>query len=140
MEYIENRAFKWVALIGFWIKIIFYLFLQFAPGLGIRSFDFRAKRSFFVQKWVNERFICSFLVSDLSDSLMIGHFLWATLANCSWLLIFGERNERFAHITHLIWAKWAFQSHCSQKKRIWAKMSDSLIFLKFFILITLYKT
>ena len=28
------------------------------------------------------------------------HFWWATLANCSWSLIFCERPERFAHIAH----------------------------------------
>ena len=55
-------------------------------GLGIRSFDFQMNRSFFVQKLTNERFakkmsdsfIRSFLVSDLSDSLTIAHFLSAT--------------------------------------------------------------
>ena len=47
-------------------------------------------------------------------------------------LIFGERNERFANIAHLIWAKWAINSHRSPKKRKWAKMSDSIHFLDFF--------
>ena len=117
------------------------------PGLGIRSFDFRANHSFFVQKWANERFaqkmsdslICSFLVSDLSDSLTIAHFLWVTWPNRSWLLIFGEQPEQFAHIAHLTWAKWAIHSHRSPKKRKWAKMSNSLIFSIFFIKIV-YKT
>ena len=79
-------------------------------------------------KKMSDLLIHSFLVSDLSDSLMISHFLWATWANPSWSLIFGERPERFARIAHLIWAKWAIHSHRSPKKRKWAKMSDSLIF------------
>ena len=97
-------------------------------GLGIRSSDFRANRLFFAQKWANERFaqkmsdsqIRSFLVSDLSNSLTITHFLWATRANRSWSLIFGERPKRFAHITHFWWATWAIHSHRSPKKRKWA--------------------
>ena len=65
-------------------------------GLGIRSSVFRANRSFFAKKLANERFAlknerfphslifgerlerfahgCSFLVSDLSESLMVTHF------------------------------------------------------------------
>ena len=90
-------------------------------------------------KWMSDSLICSFLVSDLSDSLTIAHFLWVTWANCSWLLIFGERPERFAHITYLIWAKWAIHSHRSPKEKKWAKMSDSFIFsIKFFKIV--YKT
>ena len=66
---------------------------------------------FFARKWANERFapemsdslIRSFLVRDLSDSLTIAHFLWAMWANCSWLLIFGERPERFGHIAQSKW-------------------------------------
>ena len=83
---------------------------------------------------MSDSLIRSFLVSDLSNSLTIAHFLWATWANRSWSLIFGERNERFAHMAHLIWAKWAIHSHRSPKKRKWAKMSDSLIFpINFFL-------
>ena len=58
--------------------------------------------------------IHSFLVSDLSDSLTISHFLWAMwatwaigpsflvrdLSNLLTLIIFGERTERFTHIAH----------------------------------------
>ena len=51
------------------------------PGLGIRSFDFRANRSFLSK---NER---------MSDSLKKNERFTHSL-------IFGERNERFAHITH----------------------------------------
>ena len=76
------------------------------------------------------------LVSNLSDSLMVAHFWWATWVNRSWLLIFGEWPERFAHITHFWWATWVFCSHrsfwwatwaiCSHpspKKRDWANHS-----------------
>ena len=48
------------------------------PGLGIRSFDFQANRSFFVQKLANERFA--------QKNEQFTH-----------LLFFGERPERFAH-------------------------------------------
>ena len=65
-------------------------------------------------KKMSNSLICSFLVSDLSDSLTIAHFLWAMWANSSWLLIFGERPGGFAHIAHLIWAKWAIRSHRSE--------------------------
>ena len=41
--------------------------------------------------------ICSFLVSDLSDSLMFAQFWWAIWANRSWSLSFVEQPERFAH-------------------------------------------
>ena len=53
------------------------------PGLGIRSFDFQAN--------------CSFVLSDLSDSLTVAHFLWATWAIRSQPLICLERSERIAH-------------------------------------------
>ena len=53
-----------------------------------------------------ERFaqVCSFPLSDLSESLTVAHFWWATWANRSWLLSFGERPERFAHIAQREWA------------------------------------
>ena len=71
-------------------------------------------------KKMSDSLIRSFLVSDLSDSLTIAHFLWATWGNRSFLLIFGERPERFTHIAHLWWATWAIHSHRSPKKRKWA--------------------
>ena len=40
----------------------------------------------------------------------IAHFWWATWANPSWLLIFGERPEKFAHIAHFWRATWANRS------------------------------
>ena len=46
----------------------------------------------------NERFahllICSFLVSDFSDSLMVAQFWWVTSANRSWLLILKEGTSK----------------------------------------------
>ena len=50
---------------------------SFIPGLGIRSFDFRANRLFFVKnermsdslKKMRDSLIRSFLVSEMSDSL-----------------------------------------------------------------------
>ena len=62
-----------------------------------------------------------FLVSDLSESLMVAHFWWATWVICSRSLICLERPVHFAHsrsfvlsdlsesltVAHLIWEKWA---------------------------------
>ena len=53
------------------------------PGLGIRSFDFRANRSFFVKKLANEQFT--------QKNERFTHWL-----------IFGEQNEQFAHIAHFL--------------------------------------
>ena len=53
----------------------------FSPGLGIRASVFWANRSFFVNKWVNERFAPK--NERFSNSL-----------------IFGERPERFPHIAY----------------------------------------
>ena len=74
----------------------------FKPGLGICSSVFWATHSFFAKKWANEWFAQkneqfahslifgewperfahgrSFLVSNLSESLMVAHFWWATWA------------------------------------------------------------
>ena len=70
-------------------------------GLGIRSSVFWANRSFFAKykqmsdflKKTRDSLIISFLVNNLSHSLMVAHFWWAT---------------------------WVIQSHCSLKKRDWA--------------------
>ena len=64
---------------------------------------------------------------------MVAHFWWATWANHSWSLIFGERPERLAHIANFLWATWAIRSHCSLKKRKWASRS-------FFKIKYVYKT
>ena len=78
----------------------------------------------FCKKWANERFAQrnarfahgrSFLVSDLSDSLMIANFWWATWGNHLWTLIFGEWPEQIAHIAHFWWATWAICSHRSEE-------------------------
>ena len=71
-------------------------------GLGIRSSVFWENHSFLWQDgwmsdWLKKWVICSFLVSDLSDLLMVAHFWWATWVNRAWSLIFSERPERFAH-------------------------------------------
>ena len=58
----------------------------------------------------------SFLVSNLSDSLTS--------------LIWFEQNERFTHIAH----------QKRENEREWAKISDSLIFSKKFVLKIVYKT
>ena len=64
---------------------------------------------------MSDSLIRSFLVSDLSDSLMIAHFHRAMWANCSWLLFLGEQPERFAHIAHFWWATWAIPSNRSEE-------------------------
>ena len=76
-------------------------------------------------KKMSDSLIRSFLVSALSDSLTIAHFLWATWANRSWSLIFGEWPERFAHIAHI--GSDMSDSLTSLNKK--EGMSDSLIFL-----------
>ena len=70
-------------------------------------------------KKTSDSLIRSFLVSDLSDLLMIAHFLWAMWANRSWSLIFGERPEGFTQIAHFCWATCAIHSHCSPKINEW---------------------
>ena len=63
------------------------------PGLGIRSLNFGANRSFFTKKR-----------SGLSDSLTIAHYFWATWANRSWSLIRPEQPERLTHFAQKEWA------------------------------------
>ena len=75
------------------------------PGLGIRSSVFWANRSFFAKKmseWAirskkSNSLDRSFLVSDLSKSLMVAHLSWATWASRSQLLICPERSEWISH-------------------------------------------
>ena len=110
------------------IRIAWKLFF---PGLVIRSSVFRGNRLFFPQKWANERFAQkteriahslifgererfahdhSFPLSDLSKSLMVAHFWWATcairshrsflvsdLSDSLTLLTKKRGNERIAH-------------------------------------------
>ena len=76
--------------------------IDLPAGLGICSLVSQANRSFFPQKWANERFAqkterfthslifgerpkqfaldCSFPLSNLSELLMVAHFWWATWA------------------------------------------------------------
>ena len=91
---------------------------------------FLAKRSFFCERkseWAicseksSNLFICSFIMSDLSESLTVTHLSWATWSICSRLLFWHEWPERFAHscsfvlrdlsesftVAHLIWPIWA---------------------------------
>ena len=94
------------------------------PGLGIRQFAHRFSERIarFLLKNVQmsdslkktshslifgerpEQFAhgCSFLVSDLSKSLIVAHFWWATWAIC-------------LHRSFW-WAIWAIRSHCSPKR------------------------
>ena len=73
-------------------------------------------------KKTSDLLIRSFLVRDLSDSLMVAHF--------------DEQPEQFAHIAHVWWVTWAIRSHRSClvshlndllisviKKREWANRS-----------------
>ena len=91
---------------------------NYLSGLGICSSVFRANCSFFAQKWANEQFaqkmsdslIRSFLLSDLSDLLMITHFLWATMSES-------------LMVAHFFCVTWAICSHCSNLVR---DLSDSL--------------
>ena len=134
----------------------FWLGITHRPaGLGIRSFDFRANRSFFVKKWGNKRFAQknerfthlliygeqperfahnrSFLVSDLRELLTIPHFWWATSANRSWWLIFGERPKRFAHMAQREWATMRDSLRSLTKNEQITFLSKSLIWSLFAI-------
>ena len=85
------------------------------------------------KKWA----IRSFLVSDLSDSLTISNFLWATWANSLRSLIFGERPERIAQGCSVLVSNlsdsltslrgnewpWANGSGCSLNMSEWANGS-----------------
>ena len=54
--------------------------------------------------------ICSFFMSDLSESLMVNLLSWVTWVIRSWSLICLEQPERFAHIAHFLWATWEIRS------------------------------
>ena len=50
---------------------------------------------------------CSFPLSDLSELLMVAHFLWAPWSIRSRSLIFLSDLSESLTVAHLIWAKWA---------------------------------
>ena len=81
------------------------------PGLGIRSSVFQANRSFFAQKWANERFAQKH--EQFTHSLIFGErperfahdrphgsFLVSNLCDSLISVIFGEKPERFTHTAH----------------------------------------
>ena len=80
----------------------------------------------------SDSLIRSFLVSDLSDSLTIAHFLWATWANRSWSLI-------LVHIVYFIRTNFFFSSpkseciiHAHVFKAKWKRIltSSRMVFIK----------
>ena len=58
-----------------------------------KKLDFR----FFSQNFLSEALICSFIMSNLSESLTVAHLSWATWAIRSQSLICLEGPEGFAH-------------------------------------------
>ena len=58
---------------------------------------------------------CSFVMSDLSNSLIVTLLTWATWAIRSQLLICPERSEQIAHSAHLIWAIWANEQWANER-------------------------
>ena len=64
--------------------------------------------------------------NSLKKTEQCAHFWWATWANRSGLLIYGEQPERFANIAHLRWATWAI---CSHRSFLVSNLSNWLIFL-----------
>ena len=91
-----------------------------------------------IEKLANCSFslISSFLVSNMSDSLTIAHFLWAMWANrsgCSLKMSDVSKslrsltkNEQFTHIAP---RKWAIVSESLRSLTKNEQMSESLIFL-----------
>ena len=67
------------------------------------------------QKWATKRDLLRSLTKneEMSKSLVF----WANHSFAHYTHIFGERPERFAHITHLWWAPWVICSHRSLKQR-----------------------
>ena len=60
-------------------------------------------------KKTSDSFIHSFVLSDLSKSLIFAHLPWGTWAICSQLLICPERAERIAHICSFARSNWAIE-------------------------------
>ena len=84
-------------------------------------------KQIFIEKWANRSFslISSFLVSDVSDSVTIAHFLWAMWANTSGRSPKMSNHEGFAHIPQ---RKWAIMSESLRSLTKNEQMSESFIF------------
>ena len=130
--------------LSYWEEPSNFLMSTFLSGLGIRSFYFRANRSFFVKKWANERFT-HLLIWFPSKSLVFcqkmsewaihskkwvihsfAHFWWAKWAipsHCSFPM---SNLSELLMVAPFWWAKWAIHSHCSFDL---SHMSDSLTLL-----------
>ena len=77
---------------------------------------------------------CSFIISDLSESLTVEHLSWATWAICSPLLN--------AHLAWAIWAnrsQWLIWSERSEKMREWAMSKFPTLKTNFLSVVILYK-
>ena len=84
-----------------------------------RSF-FVSKRARFAQK---KRASCSFIMSDLSKSLTVVHFSWATWANLLTVaLLTWATWTILLTVTHLSWAIWAYRS----QSLIWIEQSERM--------------
>ena len=84
---------------GSWWRYWFQQGWEFAHRFFERIARFLPKNEqmSYLLKKMSDSLIRSFLVSDLSDSLTIAHFLWAPWANRSRTLIWFKRNERWAN-------------------------------------------
>ena len=80
--FFENRTFKWVALIGFWIKFI--LFLHFAPNETTRVGNSLIRSSLFCSKLL-------ILKSDCEQFAQIAHEKRATVSKLLRLLTKNEQ-------------------------------------------------
>ena len=110
LEFIENRTSKWVALIGFWIKICFFSSLHFAPRGTTRvgnllfcskSLILRSNYEQFVQITLDKRAT----VSELHRLLTKNEQPRENCSGCSWQksnlsksLIFFWVNHSFTHL------------------------------------------
>ena len=75
-------------------------------------------------KILSDLLICSFLVSDLSDSLTVAHFWWATWANCSHRSFLVSDLSDLLTVNHLSWAIWANCSQSLNKMSHFERMSE----------------
>ena len=103
--------------------------------VGNSPIDFLSESLVFCKKLANKQWaqktsdslICSFFVSNLSNSFPVAHFWWAIWANWSQALIFGEWPERFAYSHSFVMSNLSDLLTLLFKKE-W--MSESLVFLK----------